>query len=272
MKFSVLLSVYKNENPIFLQEALSSIWDQQLVKPSEIVIVEDGPLTADLYLILHEWQLKLNNNLKRVPLKINMGLGRALNEGLNHCSYEWIFRMDTDDISSSDRFQKQVDFIERNPSIDIFSSQIKEFDGSNSTGTRSVPLTHKEIVRFSKTRNPFNHMAVAYKKSVIESVGGYQHHAYMEDYNLWLRVLATGYKSANLNDTLVKVRAGTDMITRRSGKQYINSEWQLFKLKKDLHCQSTLPAFSTFIARSVPRLLPNKILTKVYSTLRKAAK
>lgn len=270
IRFSVLLSVYYKESPDFLSDCLKSIIELQSIKPNEIVLVEDGKLTDDLYQVINYWEEQAGSLIKRIPLDSNGGLGKALNIGLSHCNNEWVFRMDTDDICFPDRFEKQLTYIKNKPSVSIFSGQIIEFsdDLSKVTGYRNVPLAHNAIVKLSKTRNPFNHMAVAYKKSVIESVGGYQHHTYMEDYNLWLRVLASGHKSANLNDTLVKVRAGTDMITRRSGKQYIGSEWQLFKLKKDLHCQSTIPAFSTFIARSVPRLLPNKILTKIYSTLR----
>lgn len=271
MKFSVLLSIYYKEAPDNFHQCLQSIVVNQTLQPNEIVIVEDGKLTEDLYQVLNDWEEKLGSLLKRIPLEKNMGLGKALNIGLSHCSSEWVFRMDTDDICFSGRFEKQISFLKQHPDVDILSGQVIEFDTyvNNITGYKKVPLTHEEIIKFSKTRNPFNHMAVAYKKSIIESVGGYQHHAYMEDYNLWLRVLAAGHKSANLKDTLVKVRAGKDMITRRSGKQYINSEWQLFRLKKELHYQTTIPAFLTFIARSVPRLLPNKVLTRIYSTLRK---
>lgn len=250
---------------------MDSIVGDQTFKPTEIVLVKDGPLTPELNEVVLKWQSNLEDSLVIIALEDNVGLGKALNIGLSHCSNEWVFRMDTDDICLPDRFEKQTSFLIKNPDIDILSGQVIEFDTTedNITGYKKVPLTHKEIIKFSETRNPFNHMAVAYKKSVVESVGGYQHHAYMEDYNLWLRVLAAGYKSANLNDTLVKVRAGTEMITRRSGKQYIESEWQLFKLKKDLHCQSILPAISTFVVRSIPRLLPNTFLAKIYSILRK---
>lgn len=269
-KFSVLASIYQKEQPEYFDICMQSLWSDQTLKPNEIILVKDGPLTKKLNQLIEKWSLKLKGILIVIPLEENVGLGRALNIGLSYCSNEWVFRMDTDDICTSDRFEKQVEFIQNNPEVDIISGQINEFDGSldNITGMKAVPLAHDDIVKFSKVRSPFNHMAVAYKKSVIQLVGGYQHHLYMEDYNLWLRVLAAGYKSANLKDTLVIVRAGEDMVKRRRGKVYIESEWQLFKLKRDLNYQSTSEAFLICIARSIPRLLPSSLLSKLYSKLR----
>lgn len=270
LNFSVLASIYHKESPEYLDACLESIWVTQSLRPNEIILVKDGPLTSELDNIIAKWKTILMSALKVIPLEQNVGLGKALNIGLSNCSNEWVFRMDTDDICVPDRFEKQIDFIKAHPDISLLSGQIKEFDGSveNVTGVKSVPQIHDEILKFSKTRNPFNHMAVAYKKSIIESVGGYQHHLYMEDYNLWLRVLASGFKVANLEDTLVMVRAGEDMIKRRKGKVYVNSEWQLLNLKRSLGYQSTTMALLTFTARSIPRLLPTSILSKVYSRLR----
>lgn len=270
IEFSILLSIYAKELPEYFDECMHSLWDQQSLKPTEIVLVKDGPLTLELDNIIKEWKVKLKEVLVIVPLEHNVGLGSALNIGLSNCSNEWVFRMDTDDICVPERFKKQVKFIQENSEIDIFSGQIIEFDGSvdHITGKKSVPLTHDEIVAFSKVRSPFNHVTVAYKKSVIQSVGGYQHHLYMEDYNLWLRVLSAGFKSANLKDTLVIVRAGEDMVKRRRGKVYLESEWKLLKLKRNLDYQPAPQAFLTYLARSIPRLLPGILLSKIYSKLR----
>ena len=267
IKFSVLTSIYYKETPKHFDECMTSLCLKQTLKPTEIVLVKDGPLSPELNEVISKWQSKLKEILIIISLEENLGLGKALNIGLSHCSHEWIFRMDTDDICLGDRFEKQVQFLMKNPEVDIVSVQVIEFDTTidNVTGYKKVPLTHKNIIRFSKTRNPFNHMAVAYKRSAIESVGGYKHHAYMEDYNLWLRVLAAGYIGANLEAPLVLVRAGEELIKRRSGKVYLKSEWQLFRIKRSLKYQRAVPAISTLIARSVHRLLPNEALTRIYS-------
>ena len=106
MEFSVLLSLYKKERPAYLRQSLDSILAQTM-PPSEIVIVEDGELTDELYNVVDEYQRKCTC-MKIVKLEKNQGLGKALNEGLKHCSYDIVARMDTDDISKPERFEKQI--------------------------------------------------------------------------------------------------------------------------------------------------------------------
>lgn len=124
MNFSVLLSLYHKEKPEYLEKCFESIWDKQILKPSEIVLVLDGPIGEELISYVQKWQAKINNVLKIVPLSQNVGLGKALNEGLKQCSYDWVFRMDTDDICTPDRFEKQVAFIRQNPDVVLFSGQV----------------------------------------------------------------------------------------------------------------------------------------------------
>ena len=271
MNFSVLMSVYFKDNATHLEQCLRSIWTNQYVKPTEIVLVKDGKLSSELEQIITHWQNKLNSKFIVIALSENLGLGKALNEGLKHCHYSWVFRMDADDICLPDRFEKQLAFIQEHPDIALFSSQIEEFDEtmSNSLGVKSVPITCDEIYSSALLRNPFNHMTVAYKKSIIEQVGGYKHHLYMEDYNLWLRVISKGYKVRNLPDVLVNVRAGNSMYARRKGLEYIRSEFQLAKLKIALQLQSSFLAYAYCFIRVLPRLLPKRLLGRIYQQLRK---
>ena len=96
MKFSVLMSVYRREQPAFLHECLQSLHAQ--TQPAhEIVVVLDGEITQDLQAALDEWRTRLP--LKIVPLPQNVGLGKALNAGIEHCTHDYIFRMDSDDIA-----------------------------------------------------------------------------------------------------------------------------------------------------------------------------
>lgn len=270
ISFSVLISIYSKENPLHFNESLVSIWDEQTLKPDEIVLVKDGPLTPELDQIIEQWKSKLGNSFKIIGLSKNVGLGKALNEGIKACSNNWIFRMDTDDIALPDRFEKQVNYIEQHPEIILLGGQIEEFVGSkkNITAKRLVPCKNQEIISYAQKRSPFNHPTVAYRKDILEEVGLYQHHLLMEDYNLWIRILAAGYKTANLADTLLYMRADA-MHGRRRGLQYIKSEWQLFKLKRELKFQSFFPAFTLFVMRSSVRLLPASLLQKIYSLIRK---
>ncbi|WGL98422.1 glycosyltransferase [Arsenophonus sp. aPb] len=269
--FSVLLSIYKNEKPQFLFDSLNSIIELQILKPNEIILVKDGLLSKELDEVILFWENKYPNIIRVINLDVNMGLGKALNEGLKYCSNSWVFRMDTDDISVPDRFLKQLIFIKDNPDIVLLGSGIEEVNRSLtvSFGYKSVPITLIEIKNYLKKRNPFNHVTVAFNINAIRSVGGYQHHLYMEDYNLWLRVIAAGYKVANIDEPLVKVRTGDSMVSRRRGLGYIKSEFQLAKLKVNLGFVSPLSSVWIFFLRSFPRLLPTFILSKIYKRLRK---
>ena len=109
MKFSVILSLYFKEQPSYLIQSLDSIFSQTLL-PDEIVLVKDGPLTPELDNIVSEYE-KRYNIIKVIPLEKNLGLGKALNEGLKHCSHDLVARMDTDDIAYPNRFEKQVKFM-----------------------------------------------------------------------------------------------------------------------------------------------------------------
>lgn len=269
MNHSVLMSIYCKENSHFLTQCLESIWDNQILKPTEIILVKDGVLTPELEQVIARWQEKLGDILKVVSLEQNVGLGKALNIGLQYCSYDWVFRMDTDDISTPDRFLKQIEFIQKNPDIVLFGGQILEFnqDISDANVLKAVPITDKEIRKFAQKRCPFNHMTVAYKKDVILKLGGYQHHLFMEDYNLWLRVMGAGYQVANLPDIILYARVGNGMYARRRGWQYVQSEKQLLNLKLKLKIQPIVPAVFLFCIRSFFRLLPSSLLEKVYNIL-----
>ncbi|AYO52798.1 glycosyltransferase [Acinetobacter wuhouensis] len=268
MEFSILLSLYCKESPLALDECFLSIWQDQSVQPSQIILVLDGDIGIELHQIIDSWSLKIGEVLKVIPLPKNVGLGQALNEGLKHCSNEWVFRMDTDDICKPDRFEKQIAFIKENPDVVLFSGQILEFDHDPKQANvlKEVPILHDDIVKFAQKRSPFNHMTVAYKKSVIDKVGGYQHHLYMEDYNLWLRVIGAGYKVGNHPNVLLYARVGNGMHARRKGLEYIKSEKQLLDLKKKLKLQSPIYANLLFLGRSAMRLLPANLLGKIYNT------
>ena len=268
MKFSILLSLYYKESPLALDQCFFSIWKEQTIHPNEIVLVLDGSIGEELHQCVLKWQKIIGESLKVIPLSQNVGLGKALNEGLKHCSNEWVLRMDTDDICKADRFEKQIQFIKENPDIVLFGGQILEFDQTpnDSTVIKSVPSTHVDIKKFAQKRCPFNHMTVAYKKSIILALGGYRHHLFMEDYNLWLRVIGAGYIVANLPDVILYARVGNGMHGRRKGLEYIKSEKQLLNLKKELKIQNPIHANILFLIRSTFRLMPSSLLGKIYNT------
>lgn len=267
MNFSLLISLYYKENHDFLDLCFKSCWSEQTIKPTEVVLVLDGPIGENLLKIVHKWKNIIGGILKIIQLTENMGLGKALNEGLRYCTNEWVFRMDTDDICVPNRFEKQIDYICKNKDVVLFGGQILEFNNVpfDINVFKLVPTSFNKILRFSNLRSPLNHVTVAFKKSVILKVGGYQHHPFMEDYNLWLRVISADYKLGNIDDVLVYVRVGNGMYDKRKGFHYIKSEKQLLNLKKDLNIQNHFYANILFFIRATCRLMPSSLLSKFYN-------
>lgn len=107
MKFSVLMSLYHAEKPEFLRECLNSLQAQTRLA-DEMVVVFDGEIPPELVAVVSDFQAALNIKIVRLPE--NVGLGKALNFGINHCSHEHIFRMDSDDIALPQRFEQQCAF------------------------------------------------------------------------------------------------------------------------------------------------------------------
>ncbi|WP_323897991.1 glycosyltransferase [Aeromonas caviae] len=263
MKFSVLMSLYIKEQSNYLYESLESLYNQ--TKPAdEIVIVYDGPVGDELTGVISYWMEKLP--IKVVRLTENVGLGKALNFGLYHCSHEYIARMDTDDICVPKRFEYQLSAFNEDPELILVGGNIIEFEGSidQLLSARVVPESNQSITRFIKKRNPFNHMTVMFKKKEIILAGGYMDHHFMEDYNLWLRCVSLKYKVKNINNVLVYARAGQSMISRRSGVKYIKSEYDLMNIKVSLGIDNKVNAFFCFLLRSSTRVLPTPILAKMY--------
>lgn len=234
-KYSVLMSLYKKEEPEYLKAAIDSMICQT-VKPDEIVIVEDGELTEELYAVLNEYEKNFGALIKRVKLAENHGLGYALNEGLKKCENELVARMDTDDISLPYRCEKQLKEFESDGELCLLSAHIDEFEGSpdNITSTRYVPLTFEEMYKYGKRRSPINHPVVMYKKSAVLSVGGYPNDLKRcEDLELFGKMLFNGLKSKNMDESLLLFRIPDDKLAKKkrnaNAKYAVQVIWRFYK-------------------------------------------
>ncbi|HEX6171999.1 MAG TPA: glycosyltransferase [Chitinophagaceae bacterium] len=272
--FSVLIPVYIKESPSSLESALQSILEEQTVVPDEVVIVEDGPITPELERVLEEFQARFGSRIKRYKLDQNQGMGIAMNYGLINSSFDWIARMDSDDIAVRDRFERQVKFLQNNPTIDVLGSSIEEFNiqPGDMRRFRTLPQENDQIVRMMKFRNPINHMTVFFRKDMALRAGGYWSHRYNEDYNLWYEMQKIGAKFHNLTENLVHARVGNNMVRRRSGYSYFLFERIL--LKKFFSDRFITPfeyAFLLLVKFSL-RILPTRLLEMFYkSFLRKSS-
>ena len=266
-EFSVLMSVYKKEDPNFLKLSLQSIWNNQSLRPKEIVLVKDGPLNEDLDKVILNFEKEAP--LKIVALENNIGLGGALNEGLKMCSCELVARMDTDDIAFPNRFEKQIDFLVNNSDIHVLGSWVDEFEGdiNNIISQRKVPQEHGEIMKFLKRRNPMNHPSVVFRKSSVNYVGGYQHFYLNEDYYLWARMISQGFKFYNQQESLLFFRTGKEVFRRRGGINYAIQDFMLQKEFKKLKLVSQYEFIINCLMRCTSRLLPNFIRGLLYKKL-----
>ncbi len=164
-----------------------------------------------------------------IYLTRNQGHGNARRVALNACSYDLVALMDADDIAWEQRFEVQLRRFMEDSNIDVVGGQISEFVGSSSNviARRIVPQYHHEIVCFLRRRCPFNQMSVMFRKIAYTKAGGYLDWYCNEDYYLWVRMLLAGCIFANVPETLVKVRVGSEMSARRGGWRYFMSEARL---------------------------------------------
>ncbi|MEO1944505.1 MAG: glycosyltransferase [Candidatus Thioglobus sp.] len=271
MKFTVLMSIYKNEDAKHLDCAMQSIWDDQDVKPDEIVLVQDGPLPDALHQKIDSWRVKLGNVFAVAILKENVGLGTALNEGLKHCSNELIARMDTDDIALPNRFEKQLAVFDNND-VDVCGAWIGEFgsDDTQINSYRRVPEHHDEVVRFAKSRSPVNHPSVMYKKEAVLRVGGYINQRSIEDYHLWVKMIIDGAKFYNIQEALVNMRTGSGQLeVRRGGLHHAKIEAGLQTMFYKMGFLSFFEFVRNVVVGFIMRVLPNKLMKMAFKLIRR---
>lgn len=270
MKFSVLISVYIRENPEFFARAMKSIWDDQTLKPDEIVLILDGSLTQELDDVVKYYQTHIGDILNVVALEKNMGLSNALKIGVLKCKYDLIARMDSDDVSLPHRFEKQIHFLETHSDIDVVGGFITEFEKDESiiTSTRTLPTNSDELSDFARKRCPLNHVTVMMKKPKLLEAGNYQEFLGIEDYYVWPRMLICGAKLANIADVLVNVRAGQAMISRRGGWKYAITEFQLQKKFLQMGFINYYEFVRNVTIRFIVRVVPSFIRQLAYKAFR----
>ncbi|WP_455654509.1 glycosyltransferase [Phascolarctobacterium sp.] len=265
MEFSVLMSVYYKEKSEYLKLALDSVLEQT-VTAAEIVLIKDGPLTKELDEVIEEYDKKYSGLFRIFALEKNVGLGKALNFGVQQCKYDLIARMDTDDIAVPNRFELQIKEFIKDNELALCGGQIAEFeeDPQIISGYRKVPLTRTEIVKFAKKRNPFNHMTVMFKKQAVLDAGNYQDMPCFEDYWLWVRILQKDYAVKNVGQVLVKVRAGAEMLARRGGWEYVKASFAYYKVLAENNFLGVLDFIGIFILRLSISILPISVRQQIY--------
>ena len=266
--FSVLMSLYDKEKPEYLDASLESIVNQT-VKPNEVVLVYDGPITDELRAVVSRYMDMHSGLFNVLENPVNKGLGPSLADGVLLCSYELIARMDTDDISRSDRFEKQLTVFMNNPDIDICGSHILEFEGDkeNIVAKREVPLKNEDIIKYQKKRDGFNHVSVMFKKSSVLAAGNYKTCLLMEDTLLWANMFMNGATGMNIDDYLVYVRIGSDMYERRGGFEYYKKYKSGRKKVYQTGFISFIDYYETLFIQFIVAMMPNVVRGLVFKKI-----
>lgn len=263
-RFTVLMAVYHKDSPELFGRALNSVFTNTL-KPDLVIVVADGPLTDEINTVIDKFIVQYSA-LKILRLKKNLGLARALNEGLKHVDTEWVVRADSDDINHRDRFQKLVETLNaRDGELDILGSAVQEIEADGSPiAVRRTSSGQINIRNFAARRNPFNHMTVMFRTACAKKVGGYPDIYLREDYGLWASMLKAGARCENLYGVTVDAVAGDSMYKRRGGIKYACAEIKLQKHLYQCDLKSWPQAMLDGFLRALVFLMPVSLRSVVY--------
>lgn len=267
MTISVLMSVYQSEEADYFDAAVRSVWTNQSVKPMEIVLIEDGPLPSKLRQVVERWKRLLDDRLVVLKNDVNLGLTKSLNKGLDVVRGELIARMDSDDVSEPDRFERQVKFLMEHPEIDIVGGSLREFnEDSANLRVRNYPLTHEEAVRYICKASPLAHPTVMMRRRMFDDGLRYNEKYRMsQDVALWFDAIMKGYHIANVPEVTINFRSQGDVFRRRSRAKAWN-EFVIY-MKGIYRMNGLLTLKYRFpIARLCFRLMPPTIVKYVYGS------
>lgn len=263
MGISVLMSLYKQEKREYFDQAMESIVSQTLL-PDEIVLIEDGPITEELEEAVVAWS-------KRCPFfkvhrfKENVQLGRALHKGVELCSCDLIARMDTDDIAVPDRLEKQYAYMFTHPVLAVLGGHIEEFDDAQTyKKEKTMPHTFEEVRSYGRYRNPVNHMTVMFRKEAVVNAGNYKHYPFLEDYHLWVRMMARDERIENLPEVLVHMRTNGNVYKRRGGFEYFRRYCDLRKIEYKSHLLTKKEYMVALVLSASITLVPSWLRKLVY--------
>jgi glycosyltransferase involved in cell wall biosynthesis len=263
-KLSLLLPVWAGDRPDFLTEAFRSTVTEQTRRPDHVVIVRDGPVTPALAACIAELAASSPVPVDVVTLESNVGLGPALDAGLEACRHDVVARMDADDISLPHRFAVQLPMIESG--LDLVGSGLIEFGthAGDVVGTRTPPTDPADIDARARFADPFNHPTVVYRRDLVRSVGGYTDFALMEDYLLWAKMIVAGARVGNVAEPLVQYRVGAGAYARRGGLAQLRAELAVQRRFRRIGFTTRVQFLRNVAVRGGYRLVPERVRRLAY--------
>lgn len=267
-KVAVIMSVYKSDNPIHFKQAIDSILNQSIC--CDLYLFRDGLVSNELQSIIDGYIS--SNDIFLLYTDINGGLALAMNtliDSIVDKEYDFIARMDSDDISHKERILKQIKYLEKNPDVDICGTFCKEFGASYALEIKELPTSHTELLNFSITRCPFIHPTVMFRAKVFSL--GFRYPidtALTEDMAFWFKLLNSGFKFGNCDEVLLDYRLNENTVERRKGFGKAKSEfsirfYNMLKMKRFNFKNATLISARLFL-----HMLPVALLKLAYKVSR----
>lgn len=217
---AVILPVYKNDKCHYIQQAFNSILNQTY-KNIHLYVGIDGPVGSDIV----EYLKKVDGDelITLCWYKENRGLAVVLNDLLDICfaeGYEYVARMDADDISMTDRFDKQMAYLQTHQEIDVVGGAIDEIDENGDKRGKLIiyPETSEECRAFFSKRNPHAHPAVLFRKSFFDKLNGKKYrpeYRQNQDTMLWYDGMMAGTLHSNIPDVVLRFRMTDTMFKKR---------------------------------------------------------
>lgn len=265
---AVIQSIYKNDKLVFVRQAIESILKQSY-SDFDYYIIADGELSDEVENYLSDIE---DNRIIIRKNEQNVGLAKSLNNLLNIVllkGYGYIARMDADDISQPERFEKQVAFLEQNKDIDIVGTWATEIDENGEVYYKKrMPLTHDDCYEFFQKRDPLVHPSVMFRRTYFEKAGVYPIDTFFEeDTMLWANGFANGCRFANIPEYLFNFRLDRNFFKRRRGWKHA---WEIFmlrlKINRILHYSINADIYALLYA--IAKMMPSPILNIIYKTMR----
>ena len=259
--FTVLLPTHDREDMFLLFDRAIDSCLNNTILPNKILVVVDGPVRQEFSKKIKKYET--HELISVLWLKKNLGLAKALNEGLKLVTTKYVFRADGDDFNRKNRFEVQLEML--NNGYDLVGSAIaeKDMDGKQ-LAIKRCPLTHAEILSYAIRRCPINHMTAAYTTSSVRLVGGYPEIYLKEDWALWALMIESGAKIANSDEILVDALTDINMYKRRGGFKNIISEFSMQKFLVKHLSKSIFLALTDFILKSLIMAAPSYVRANFY--------
>lgn len=256
---SVLVTVYHGTNARDLQRALDSLAAQ--TRPADnLVIVADGPVGEGVRRVVERQDARV------IWLPENVGAGPASQAGLSTIDSVYTARLDSDDAAKPTRFAQQLAYLEAHPQCGALGTAVEEF-AQEPGDTGKVRALPEDPHAYARMNSPVNNPSVMLRTRAVKEVGGYKDVHFMEDYDLYARLIAGGWQVRNLTEALTDFQVTDAQFARRTGREMLAAEAQMQRNLVSYGLITRPRAAFNLAARTAYRALPTGLLRRVYAAL-----